>query len=111
MYTALASTCVTSSMFLTGHASNLLALSLIAETSNVTISWADWLKGFAPIGIILFPLAPILLYKIYPPQIRESPDAARWADEELRKMGPVSRRDITMLLLALAALALWIGAG
>jgi len=110
MYTALATTCVTSSMFLTGHASNLLALSLIAETSNVTISWADWLKGFAPIGLILFPLVPLLLYKIYPPEIRESPDAARWAQDELRRMGPASRREIRMLLLAIIALAIWIGA-
>jgi L-tartrate/succinate antiporter len=110
MYTALASTCVTSSMFLTGHASNLLALSLIAETSNVTISWADWLKGFAPIGIILFPLVPLLLYKIYPPEIRESPDAARWAQDELRRMGPASSGEIRMLGLAIIALALWIGA-
>jgi len=110
MYTALATTCVTSSMFLTGHASNLLALSLIAETSNVTISWADWLKGFAPIGIILFPLVPLLLYKIYPPEIRESPDAARWAQDELQRMGPASSAEIRMLLLAAIALALWIGA-
>jgi L-tartrate/succinate antiporter len=109
MYTALATTCVTSSMFLTGHASNLLALSLISETSNVTISYADWLKGFAPIGILLFPLVPLLLYKIYPPEIRESPDAARWAREELERMGPASSAEIRMLLLAALALMLWIG--
>lgn len=109
MYTALATTCVTSSMFLTGHASNLLALSLIAETSNVTISYADWLKGFAPIGLILFPLVPLLLYKIYPPEIRESPDASRWAQDELERMGPASSAEIRMLLLAIIALAIWIG--
>jgi len=108
MYTALASTCVTSSMFLTGHASNLLALSLIAETSNVTISWADWLKGFAPIGLILFPLVPLLLYKIYPPEIRQSPDAARWAQDELQRMGPASSGEMRMLGLAIIALAIWI---
>ena len=95
---------------MTGHASNLLALSLIAETSNVTISWADWLKGFAPIGLILFPLVPLLLYKIYPPEIRESPDAARWAQDELQRMGQASSAEIRMLLLAAIALAIWIGA-
>ena len=111
MYTALATTCVTSCIFLTGHASNLLALSLIAETTNVTITWADWVKGFAPVGLILFPLVPLLLYKIYPPEIRESPDAARWAQEELRNLGPMARRERTMLLLALVALSIWIFGG
>jgi len=111
MYTALATTTVTSCIFLTGHASNLLALSLIAETTNVTITWTDWITGFAPVGIILFPLVPLLLYKIYPPEIRESPDAARWAREELQKMGPMAGRERTMLVLAMAALGLWIGGG
>jgi len=111
MYTALATTCVTSCIFLTGHASNLLALSLIAETTNVSITWADWFKGFAPVGIILFPLVPLLLYKIYPPGIRESPDAARWAQEELRNMGPMTGRERTMLLLAMVALVIWIAGG
>jgi L-tartrate/succinate antiporter len=110
MYTALSSTCITSSMFLTGHASNLLAISLIPKSSGVTISWIDWFKGFAPIGILLFSLVPFLLYKIYPPQILESPNASRWAGDELLKMGPASRQEITMLLLAFGALALWIGA-
>ena len=111
MYTALATTCVTSCIFLTGHASNLLALSLIAETTNVSITWADWFKGFAPVGIILFPLVPLLLYKIYPPGIRESPDAARWAQEELRNMGPMTGRERTMLILAMVALVIWIAGG
>ena len=109
MYTSLATTCVTSCIFLTGHASNLLAIGLIAETTHVTITWWDWLLGFAPIGLILFPLVPLLLYKIYPPEIRKSPDAARWAREELDKMGPMAAREWTMLLLALVALAIWIG--
>ena len=86
MYTALATTCVTSCIFLTGHASNLLALSLIEETTNVTITYGEWLLGFAPVGLILFPLVPLLLHKIYPPEIRESPDAARWAQEELQNL-------------------------
>jgi L-tartrate/succinate antiporter len=111
MYTALATTCVTSCIFPTGHASNLLAISLIAETTGVTITWADWLKGFLPIGIILFPMVPLLLYKIYPPEIRESPDASNWAQSELRRMGPMAAREQIMFALALVALVIWIAGG
>jgi L-tartrate/succinate antiporter len=107
MYTALAATCVTSSMFLTAIAPNVLAADLALRTVNVTLSWTDWFRGFAPVGFLLFALVPILLYKIYPPEIREAPEAPRWAAEELRKMGPVSAKEMILLGLVLLALALW----
>ena len=110
MYTALAATCVTSSMFITAMAPNILAVALASRTIHVTISWTDWFKGFAPVGIPLFLLVPILLYKIYPPEIKESPSAPHWANEELRKMGPATGKEITLLALVIAALVLWIGA-
>ena len=107
MYTALAATCVTSSMFVTAIAPNVLAADLAIRTVNVTLSWTDWFRGFAPVGFFLFALVPILLYKIYPPEIREAPEAPRWAAEELRKMGPVSAKEMILLALVLLALALW----
>jgi L-tartrate/succinate antiporter len=107
MYTALAATCVTSSMFVTAIAPNVLAADLAMRTVNVTLSWTDWFRGFAPVGFLLFALVPILLYKIYPPEIREAPEAPRWAAEELRKMGPVSAKEMILLALVLFALALW----
>jgi L-tartrate/succinate antiporter len=109
MYTALAVTCVTSSMFLTALAPNVLALALIEKTIHVTISWTQWFTGFAPVGIVLFLLVPLLVYVIYPPEIRSSPEAPRWAVEQLGQMGPPSKREITLLVLVALALALWIG--
>jgi L-tartrate/succinate antiporter len=110
MYTAASTTLITSSMFITALAPNALAVSIIARTLNVTISWMDWFKGFAPVGITLLILVPILLYKIYPPEIKEAPEAPRWAREELRKMGRMTGREVTLLLLVIGTLTLWIGA-
>ncbi len=109
MYTALAVTCVTSSMFITAVAPNLLAADLALRTLHLTLSWTDWFRGFAPVGFILLAAVPILLYKIYPPETRDAPHAPRWAAEELRKMGPVSGKEMTLLALVLFALGLWIG--
>lgn len=111
MYTALAVTCVTSSMFLTGLAPNVLAVALAAQSLNVSISWVDWFKGFAPAGTVLFLIVPVLLYKIYPPEIKESPEAPRWAAEELRKLGPLTGKEMRLLVLVCAALVMWIGGG
>ncbi len=108
MWTALATTCVTSSMFLTGLAPNLLAIELIKKTVNLQISWTTWFIGFLPTGIILVAVLPALIYKIYPPEIKSSQEAPKWAGEELNKMGRMSRKEILMALLAFLALVLWI---
>lgn len=108
-YTALAATCVTSSMFVTALAPNVLAADLALRTIHVTLSWTDWFRGFAPTGFLLLALVPFLLYKIYPPQTREAPEAPRWAAQELRQMGRISGKEITLLALVLLALLLWIG--
>lgn len=110
MYTAASTTLVTSSMFITALAPNALAVSLIARSLNITISWIDWFKGFAPVGITLLVIVPVLLYKIYPPSIKEAPEAPRWALDELRAMGPMTRQENALLVLVIGALTLWIGA-
>ena len=109
MYTAASTTLVTSSMFITALAPNALAVSIIARMLNITISWMDWFKGFAPVGITLLVIVPALLYAIYPPAIKNAPEAPRWAREELVAMGPVRKNEITLLVLVIGALSLWIG--
>ncbi len=108
MWTALAATCVTSSMFLTALAPNLLALELIKKTVHLEISWTTWFVGFLPVGIILIVSLPALVYKIYPPEIKSSPEVPKWAAEELKKIGKMSYKEMLMALLALLALVLWI---
>ena len=109
MYTALAVTCVTSSMFVTALAPNVLAADLALRTIHVRLSWTDWFRGFAPTGFLLLAIVPALLYKIYPPETREAPEAPRWAAAELHSMGAVTRKELTLLALVLLALILWIG--
>jgi di/tricarboxylate transporter len=67
--------------------------------------------GIMPVGVLLFVLLPLIVYKIYPPELKSSPDVPIWAAEELKKMGRLSVREISMALLALLALGLWIFGG
>src|SRR5262245_25788965 len=90
MWTAFATTCLTSAMFLTGLAPNLLALSLVKTTSKIEISWTEWFLGMMPVGVLLFMVLPYAVYKIYPPEVKNSPDVPMWAAEELKKMGRVT---------------------
>src|SRR5262245_61018978 len=87
LYTALAASTITSSLFVTALAPNTLAVSIIEQRTGARVSWLEWFTGFAPVGAVLLALVPWLLYRVYPPEVREAPEAPRWAAEELRLMG------------------------
>ena len=111
MWVAFATTCVTSSMFVTALAPNLLALELVRKGTGLEITWAEWFVGFAPIGVPLLLTLPWLVYKIYPPEIRTSAEVPRWAAQELARLGPITRRETAMAFLVTAALGLWVAGG
>jgi len=108
MWVALATTCVTSSMFLTGLAPNLLAVELVNKTAKISLSWTQWFMAFAPVGIILLILIPLLSYWIYPPEVKEGTEVPAWAATELQRMGGFSTREATLAGLVILALLLWI---
>lgn len=105
---AMTATCVTSSMFLTALAPNLLAIDLIAKGANITIEWGAWAKIMVPLMLPLFLVTPLLVYWIYPPTQKTSPEAPAWAAEELKKMSTISLKEILMASFAGLALILWI---
>jgi L-tartrate/succinate antiporter len=108
MWVAFAATAVTSSMFLTALAPNLLALGLVEKSIGHRIAFGSWFLGFLPVGLLLAGLLPWLVYKLYPPTIAGGPEVPQWADAELRAMGPFSRRELLMAILGLAAVGLWV---
>lgn len=107
-WVAMAATCVTSSMFLTGLAPNLLAVNIIEKSAKVTIEWGAWASIMVPLMLPLFLLVPLLAYLIFPPTQKQSPEAPIWAAGELKKMGSISFKEIMMLFFAVLALVLWI---
>lgn len=108
MWVAIASTCVTSSMFLTALAPNLLAVELTKKTVGVTLGWTQWFIAFAPVGLPLLLLVPLLSYWWYPPEVKAGAEVPAWAAGELASMGALSRREILLGMLVLLALMLWI---
>ncbi|HIJ61201.1 MAG TPA: DASS family sodium-coupled anion symporter [Rhodospirillaceae bacterium] len=108
MWTTFAASCITSTLFMTACAPNFLALTFIRKIAHVEISYAQWFFGAAPFAIPLLLALPLLAYWIFPPTIKASPEVPVWAAEELRKMGGISRREITLAVLVIGAIFLWI---
>lgn len=111
LWTGFATSCVTSSLFVTALAPNLLAIDFARKIGRVEISWAQWFLAFAPAGVILLLALPLLVYLIYPPALKRSKEAPAWARRELRAMGPMSLREWFAGLLAFIAVLLWIFGG
>jgi L-tartrate/succinate antiporter len=108
MWTAFAATAVTSSLFLTALAPNLLAIGLIRRATGMEISWSRWFLGILPVGVTLLGSLPLLVYLIYPPEVRSSREVPEWAAGELDAMGRVAPREWRMLALIGLAFVLWI---
>ena len=111
LWTAFATSCVTSSLFLTALAPNLLAVDFVRKIGNVEITWMRWFLAFAPAGVPLLLALPLIVYVIYPPVVKRSVEAPRWARGELKKMGPISAREWAVAVLAFVAILLWIFGG
>ena len=81
---------------------------MVRQTAQIHLSVSSWFAGFWPVGVLLLATLPLVVYAIYPPEIRQSREIPAWAGRELAAMGPMSGRELLMALLVLAAIAGWI---
>lgn len=81
-----------SAMFLTAAAQNLLCMKLAAEVGVAIASpWMAWFKiAFVPAAVGLL-VTPLIVYKLCPPEIKDTPEAPQQAAERLKNMGAVIR--------------------
>lgn len=95
-------------IFITGQASNLIIAKLVAENSPVELSYLNWLAAAIAPGLISLVAVPLMIYRFFPPEIRETPEAAAFASRELGKMGKFSRNEKIMLTTLITVVAMWV---
>ena len=101
---------VTSAMFLTAMAANPLVVELAAQ-QGVEISWTLWAAAASVPGLLSLLLVPLLIYRLYPPEIRHTPGAPELARRRLRELGPMTRQEQILLAVFVLLLTLWIAGG
>lgn len=94
-------------MFLTGQASNVLIAKFAREATGIELSYTRWLVGAILPGLISLIVIPLLLYRIFPPEIRRTPRAAEFAAGELKRMGRMRLPEMMMLLVFAVVAVLW----
>jgi divalent anion:Na+ symporter, DASS family len=105
--TAFQGTIITSAMFLTAMAANPLAAQLAGD-QGIEITWGGWALAALIPGIISLIVVPLLIYKIYPPEVTETPAASQIAKDKLTEMGKMKTSEWIMLGAFVLLLVLWI---
>lgn len=97
---------ITCATFLTAMAGNPLIASL-AGSLDVEISWASWALGAIVPSICALIVVPWVVYKIYPPELKETPEAKTMAHEQLRELGPLSYGEKVLAGTFVLLLVMW----
>ena len=102
------STYTASAIFLTGMAANPLIADFARKVANVDLTWGRWLLGSCVPGLATLALVPWVIYKFCPPEVRDTEPARALACRELKKLGPVGRREMILMVVMFLVMIGWI---
>jgi len=110
MFCGMASLSVSSALWLTATSANPIGVSLAAE-HGLKVNFGSWLLVASVPALLTIGLLPLLLYRLFPPGVTDTPDAPHAARQALHTMGRLSRDErITGVVFGLMIVA-WILAG
>ncbi len=102
------STYTASAMFLTGMVANPLIAEFARKLAHVELTWIQWALAASLPGLLTLTIVPYLIYRLNPPEIKDTRAAQRLAIEELRRMGPLSVRERWLVAILLCVMAGWV---
>ncbi|PWF26579.1 anion permease [Ancrocorticia populi] len=97
---------ITCAMFLTAMAGNPL-IATLAGQQGVDITWAKWALGAIVPGLAALIIVPLVVYLVYPPELKDTPEVVDMAKSELHKLGPLSYGEKVMTATFVLLLFLW----
>jgi divalent anion:Na+ symporter, DASS family len=98
---------VACAMFLTGQASNVLIARFATEVGRVEMSYGRWMLGAIVPGVVSLLVLPLVLFRLFPPEVTHTPAAREMASAELDQMGPMRRDERIMLAVFALITGLW----
>lgn len=94
-------------MFLTGQASNPIIARFAKEVTGIDLTYSRWAIGAIVPGLLSLLLVPLVLYRVFPPEVKHTPAASELASTELKAMGPMKWSERLMLLVFFLVAILW----
>ena len=94
-------------MFLTGQASNVLMAKFAQQVTGIELTYPRWALAAAVPGLISLAVVPLVLFRVFPPEVKHTPAAAQFAADELKSMGRMSGGEKLMLIVFAMVASLW----
>ena len=96
--------------FLTGQASNVIIAGFAAKQANIDLNYSIWFISAIVPSLVSLTVIPLMIYKFFPPEIKETPNAVKFAHDEIVKLGPLKREEKILLVVFIVVVILWITA-
>lgn len=96
--------------FLTGQASNVIIAGFAKQHANIDLNYSIWFISAIVPALISLAVIPLMIYKFFPPEVKETPNAVSFAHDELKKLGPLKHDEKILLVVFVAVVILWISA-
>ncbi|MCP4977578.1 MAG: DASS family sodium-coupled anion symporter [Maribacter sp.] len=106
MMTYIAGQTISSALWLTGMAANPVGVGIAAKF-GVNMNFGNWVFVASVPCIIALIAIPFVLYKLFPPEIKYTPEAPEMARKGLQEMGPMSTQEWIMGSTFLGMILLW----
>lgn len=97
---------ITSAMFITAMAANPLILAILLD-NEIPLTWGQWALAASIPGILSLILIPWIVHRLYPPEIKNTPEAKNLAIKHLREMGPLSKYEWITMGVFFLLITLW----
>ncbi len=94
--------------FLTGQASNVIIADFVKKSANIDLTYSVWFVSAIVPSIVSLIVIPLMIYRFYPPGIKETPNAVKFANDELTKLGAIKRSEMILLAVFILIVGLWI---
>jgi DASS family divalent anion:Na+ symporter len=110
MFCGMASLSLSSALWLTGTSVNPIGVE-IGRTFGIDASFGKWLIAASVPTLTAILLLPLVLYKLFPPEVKKTPEAPAAAREALKAMGPMSRDEKIVAVAFALMVSGWILSG
>jgi len=110
MFCGMASLAVSSALWLTGTSANPIGVQIAAQ-SGVTIGFGRWMVASCVPALTAILLLPLVVLRLFPPDVRATPEAPAAARQALATMGRLSREEWITLSAFVLMVTGWIMAG
>ena len=97
---------ITSFMFLTAMAPNVLALDFVTKITGLSMTWGEWALALALPGLIMLIFVPLVGYWIDRPEAVKI-DNKKLAADGLEKLGPMKMSEKILAVVFILALIGW----